>query len=74
MTEIEKVKQEIKMLQSKLEFLEELENHKDQEVREAFKEVYGHYPMIDGNDYYRWEGKIWFAFQKGYEAVALDPV
>ena len=69
MTEIEKVKQEIKMLQSKLEFLEELENHKDQEVREAFKEVYGHYPMIDGNDYYRWEGKIWFAFQKGYEAA-----
>jgi len=69
MTEIEKVKGEIKLLQSKLEFLEELEKHKDQEVREAFKEVYGHYPMIDGNDYYRWEGKIWFAFQKGYEAA-----
>jgi hypothetical protein len=65
--EIELVKQEIKMLQSKLSFLEELEKTKSP-VEEAYKEVYGHYPLIDENDCCRWEGKIWFAFQKGYEA------
>lgn len=37
-------------------------------VEEAYKEVYGHYPLIDENDCCRWEGKIWFAFQKGYNA------
>ena len=68
MTELERVKQEIKMLQSKLSFLEELEKHKTP-AEEAFKEVYGHYPVIEENNYYRWDGKIWFAFQKGYEAA-----
>ena len=71
MTETELLKQEIKMLQSKLEFLEELEKTKSP-AEEAYKRVYGHYPVIDKNDYYRWDGKIWFAFQKGYEAAQKD--
>jgi hypothetical protein len=59
--EIEKVRAEIKVLQSKLEFLEEIEKHKDQEVKNAFKDVYGHYPE---NTF----SLSWIGFQKGYEA------
>ena len=71
MTEIEKTEGEIKVLQAKLELLKEMDNHKSP-VEESYKRVYGHYPMIDKNDYYRWDGKIWFAFQKGYEEAQKD--
>ena len=73
MTEIEKTKKEIEVLTAKLSFLEELKKHKSP-AEEAFKRVYGHYPVIDGNDYYRWDGKIWFAFQKGYNASYEETV
>jgi hypothetical protein len=56
--EIEKVKSEIKVLQSKLEFLEELENTKTP-AEEAYKNAYGNYPMSE---------PFWVVFKKGYEA------
>jgi len=71
MTEIEKTEGEIKVLQAKLELLKEMEKHKSP-CEEAYKRVYGHYPLIDENDCCRWEGKIWFAFQKGYESAQKD--
>ena len=71
MNEIEKTEGEIKVLQAKLELLKEIEKHKSP-CEEAYKRVYGHYPLIDENDCCRWEGKIWFAFQKGYEASQKD--
>mgnify|MGYP007019969715 CR=1 FL=1 len=71
MNEIEKTEGEIKVLQAKLELLKEMEKHKTP-CEEAYKRVYGHYPLIDENDCCRWEGKIWFAFQKGYESAQKD--
>lgn len=59
--EIDKVKSEIKVLQSKLEFLEEIGKHKDQEVKNAFKEVYGHYPDV--------LGLSWIGFKRGWDAA-----
>lgn len=59
--EIEKVRAEIKVLQSKLEFLEEIEKHKDQEVKNAFKDVYGHYPDV--------LSLSWIGFQRGWNAA-----
>ena len=59
--EIEKVKSEIKVLQSKLEFLEELENTKTP-AEEAYKNAYGNYPMGE---------PFWIVFKKGYEAHQL---
>jgi len=59
--EIDKVKSEIKVLQSKLEFLEEIEKHKEQEVKNAFKDVYGHYPDV--------LGLSWIGFQNGWNAA-----
>jgi hypothetical protein len=56
--EIDKVKSEIKVLQSKLEFLEELENTKTP-AEEAYKRIYGAYPMGE---------PFWVVFKKGYEA------
>ena len=74
MTEtIQQLKEDIAILQEKLNKLEEMENHKSP-AKEAFKEVYGHYPVIDKNDYYRWDGKVWFAFLKGYEAAQSKDV
>lgn len=68
MTEIEKIKAEIKMLQSKLSFLEELEKTKSP-VEKAYKDAYGSYPITDSMsggdvDYVSWD-----AFQKGYNAA-----
>jgi hypothetical protein len=56
--EIEKVKSEIKVLQSKLEFLEEIEKTKTP-AEEAYKTIYGAYPMGE---------PFWVVFKKGYEA------
>ena len=56
--EIEKVKSEINVLQSKLEFLEELEKAKTP-AEEAYKNAYGNYPMGE---------PFWVVFKKGYEA------
>jgi len=46
MTEIEKTKKEIEVLTKKLSFLEELEKTKSP-VEEAYKRVYGKYPVKD---------------------------
>jgi len=60
MTEKERIQGEIKILEKKLWFLEEIEEHKDQEMRKAFKDDYGYAP-------YRNE-LSWVGFQKGWEA------
>ena len=68
MTELERVRGEIKMLQSKLEFLEEIETYKDQEVREAFKKFYGEYPP-DAPGNHTTHDLRWAYFKAGYEAA-----
>ena len=62
MNEIQKVKAEMKMLEKKLSFLEELEKTKSP-VEEAFKKVYGEYPMGE---------PFWVVFKKGYEEAQKD--
>ena len=64
MTEIEELKAQLKVLEKKLSFLEELEKTKSP-VEEAFKDWWGQYPETgtwDGFDEKRWQG-----FQAGYE-------
>jgi hypothetical protein len=70
-TDIEKTEQEIKVLQKKLEFLQSIRDHKEQEIKEAYKVAYGRYPetgfaMSDG-DVISWD-----AFKKGYVAGQLN--
>ena len=70
--EIEKVKAQIKVLEKKLSFLEELEKTKSP-VEEAYKRVYGNYPptgpSVDAIDLFRWR-----AFQMGYNAAYEEKV
>ena len=70
--EIEKVKAQIKVLEKKLSFLEELEKTKSP-VEEAYKRWMGNYPptgpSVDGIDDIRWR-----AFQMGYNASKEDKV
>ena len=72
MTEIQKVKAEIKMLEKKLSFLEELEKTKSP-VEEAFKDWMGVYPptnpSVDNIFDIRWR-----AFQMGYNAAYEEKV
>ena len=72
MTEIEEVKAQIKVLQSKLSFLEELEKTKSP-VEEAFKRVYGRYPVTDIADTC-WDGSTWTNFEQGYNAAYEEKV
>ena len=73
--EIEKVKAEIKVLEKKLSFLEELEKTKSP-VEEAYKDWWGIYPELENDTEYddtRWQG-----FRAGYhfayeEKVAQEP-
>lgn len=71
MTEIEKVKSEIKVLEAKLSLLEGMENHKSP-AEEAYKRVYGGYPDTstdgDGNYYHI----SWGYFEQGYNATLED--
>jgi hypothetical protein len=67
MTEIEKVKQEIKMLQSKLALLEEMEKYNEGPAKEAFKEIYGIYPTFPSDVKFGY-------FKAGYEAAQLKDV
>jgi hypothetical protein len=66
MTELEEVKAQLKVLEKKLSFLEELEKTKSP-VEEAFKDWMGEYPpttpSVDGIDDIRWK-----AFQMGYNS------
>jgi hypothetical protein len=72
MTEIEELKAQIKVLQSKLAFLEELEKTKSP-VEEAFKDWMGMYPptnpSVDNIFDIRWR-----AFQMGYNAAYEEKV
>jgi hypothetical protein len=67
MTEIEKVKGEIKVLEKKLALLEELEKTKTP-VEEAYKNAYGYYPDME------YDMNSFSIFQKGYEAAQEDAV
>ena len=72
MTEIQKVKAEIKMLEKKLSFLEELEKTKSP-AKEAYKEVYGWYPPTTPS-VSSYEDNRWSAFQNGYNAAYEEKV
>jgi hypothetical protein len=61
--EIELLKQQIKMLQSKLSLLEEIETHKSP-VEEAYKDWCGEYPSGSPSEDVRWD-----AFLNGYWAT-----
>jgi len=63
--EIERVKAQIFVLEKKLSFLEELEKTKSP-VEEAYKRVYGNYPMTDVTD------GCWENFQAGYKSAQKD--
>ena len=69
--EIELLKQEIKMLQSKLSFLDELEKTKSP-VEEAYKDWWGQYPQLETDSEYdemRWQG-----FQAGFHFAYEEQV
>ena len=69
--EIEKVKQEIKVLEKKLALLEELEKTKSP-VEEAYKDWWGQYPELETDSEYdemRWQG-----FQAGFQAAYEEKV
>jgi hypothetical protein len=72
MTEIEEVKAQIKVLEKKLSFLEELSQTKSP-VEEAFKRVYGRYPVTDIADTC-WDGSTWTNFEQGYNAAYEEKV
>ena len=68
--EIEKVKAQIKVLEKKLSFLEELEKTKSP-VEEAFKDNYGVYPneLKTTDDF-----NCWKSFKRGYNAAYEEKV
>lgn len=70
MTEIEELKAQIKVLEKKLSFLEELEKTKTP-VKEAYKRVYGNYPITDIADTC-WDNSTWTNFEQGYIAAKKD--
>ena len=70
MTETEKLKAQIKVLEKKLSFLEELEQTKSP-AEEAYKRVYGNYPVTDVADPC-WSGSNWTGFSNGYNAAQKD--
>jgi hypothetical protein len=72
MTEIEKTKGEIKVLQAKLELLKEMEKHKTP-VEEAYKNTYGWYPPTSPS-VSNYEDNQWSAFQNGYTSAKEDNV
>ena len=70
MTEIEELKAQIKVLEKKLSFLEELEKTKSP-CEKAFKEFYGAYPITDIADT-SWDSDGWVYFEAGYNAAQKD--
>lgn len=71
MTEIEKVKSEIKVLEAKLSLLEEMENHKSP-AEEAYKRVYSGYPDTFTDVQGIPSSQCWFDFSCGYNAAQED--
>ena len=69
--EIEELKAQIKMLEKKLSFLEELEKTKSP-VEEAYKDWWGEYPktVTASNT----DDARWFGFQAGYNAAYEEKV
>jgi hypothetical protein len=67
---VESIKTEIKVLQSKLEFYEELEKTKSS-VEEAYKRVYGAYPPTTPS-VSNFEDNRWRDFQNGYNASKVS--
>jgi flagellar biosynthesis/type III secretory pathway protein FliH len=70
MTEIEEIKAQLKVLQSKLSFLEELEKTKSP-VEEAYKDWWGEYP---GDENWTSDATRWQGFQAGYNAAYEEKV
>jgi hypothetical protein len=70
MTEIEELKAQIKVLEAKLSFLEEIEKHKSP-CEEAYQKVYGYYPSTPPS-FSNYEDTRWSAFQDGYIASQKD--
>ncbi len=73
MTEIEKVKAEIKVLEKKLALLEQIEKHKSP-VEKAYRDAYGKYPITDDMSGDDMDYVSWDAFQKGYNAAYAEKV
>jgi hypothetical protein len=71
MTEIEKVKGEIKVLEKKLALLEELEKTKSP-VEEAYKDWWGQYPELETDSEY--DDMRWRGFQAGFQAAYEEKV
>jgi hypothetical protein len=69
--EIELLKQEIKMLKSKLSLLEEIEKHKSP-VEEAYKDWWGQYPELETDSEY--DDMRWAGFQAGFQAAYEEKV
>jgi hypothetical protein len=70
--EIEKTKAEIKVLEAKLSFLEELQNHKTL-CEEAYKRVFGKYPGAA----FTWtieDERCMYMFHQGYNAAKEEKV
>ena len=71
MTEIEKVKAEIKVLEAKLSLLEEIEKHKSP-VEEAYKDWWGQYPELETD--WQYDVTRWHGFQAGFLAAYEEKV
>lgn len=71
MTEIERVKSEIKVLEAKLSLLEKMENYKSP-AEEAYKRVYSGYPDTSKDDYGCYYNITWRSFNLGYNAALED--
>jgi hypothetical protein len=71
MTEIERVKAQIKVLEKKLSFLEELEKTKTP-VEEAYKDWWGEYPELETDG--EFDETRWLGFQAGYNAAYEEKV
>ena len=66
LSQIEQTKKDIENLQNRLKLLEYEETVRT-DVEKAYRDFYGHYPIIDmsTNDY---DAATWVAFKEGYEA------
>ena len=66
LSQIEQIKKGIANLQNRLKLLEYQETVRT-DVEKAYRDFYGHYPIIDmsTNDY---DAATWVAFKEGYEA------
>jgi hypothetical protein len=73
MTEIEEVKAQIQVLEKKLSFLEEIENHKTP-CEKAYRDAYGSYPVTDDMSGGDMDYVSWSAFQAGYNAAYEEKV